>query len=146
MKENEDLTFVARHYRRGMFDAGSGWRRLGIVYPTRWRRFRVAAAVAGVIVVSATATVLYRQYRVESTMDAVTDTPVVPVAAVRVIDFENTPLPDVVARIKEVYGVEIGGVPADASAYHLSLHYEGNVVDLVEAINDILSIELTVEE
>ena len=65
---------------------------------------------------------------------------------VRVVDFENAPLPVVVERIREVYGVEVSGLPQDADDYVLSLHYEGTPVDLVDTINDILGTEMTVEE
>ena len=65
---------------------------------------------------------------------------------VRAIDFDDTPLPVVVARIREVYGVDVAGMPADAAKYRLTLHYEGNVADLVESINEILGTQMTVEE
>lgn len=65
---------------------------------------------------------------------------------VKVIDFENTPLPEVVERIKEVYGVDVSGVPADAAGYRLSLHYQGEADDLISVINDILGTDMKIEE
>ena len=64
---------------------------------------------------------------------------------VKVVDFENAPLPVVVERIREVYGVEVDGLPENADDYVLSLHYEGTPVDLVDTINDLLSTEMTVK-
>ncbi|MDE6100234.1 MAG: DUF4974 domain-containing protein, partial [Paramuribaculum sp.] len=71
---------------------------------------------------------------------------VAPEKQIRTIDFENAPLEEVVARISEVYGVSITDVPAEASDYRLSLHYEGNVVDLVGTINELLAIDLKIVE
>ena len=65
---------------------------------------------------------------------------------VRVIDFEEAPLTDVVEKIREVYGVEVVGLPANPGQYTLSLHYEGSAIDLVETINDILDTDMTVIE
>ena len=59
--------------------------------------------------------------------------------------FENSPLPVVYERNREVYGVEVDGLPENADDYVLSLHYEGTPVDLVDTINDLLSTEMTVK-
>ena len=72
--------------------------------------------------------------------------PVAPTEVVKVIDFENTALPVVISKIKEVYGVEVINVPENAETYYLSLHYEGNAVDLVLTINEILDTEMRVKE
>lgn len=72
--------------------------------------------------------------------------PADPKEVVKVIDFENTPLPVVVDKIEEVYGVEVTGLPENAEEYRLSLHYEGNPVELVETINDILDIKMAIKE
>lgn len=47
-------------------------------------------------------------------------------------------------RIKEVYGVEVSGLPENPEKYVLSLHYEGNVNALLESINEILGTNLKV--
>ena len=65
---------------------------------------------------------------------------------VRAIDFENAPLPKVVERIREVYGVEVTGLPENPEEYVLSLHYEGNVNTLLESINEILDTKLKVKK
>lgn len=69
-----------------------------------------------------------------------------PTQVVRAIDFDNASLTDVIAKINEVYGISVTNLPANADSYRLSLHYEGNVVELVETINDILDTELTIKE
>jgi len=37
-------------------------------------------------------------------------------------------------------------LPENAEEYRLSLHYEGNPVELVETINDILDIKMAIKE
>lgn len=106
----------------------------------------MAAALAGVIALSAAAAIIYQQYNnVEPAKEPETLV-VSPMETVRVVDFENAPLPVVVERIREVYGVEVEGLPENADDYVLSLRYEGTPVDLIDTINDILSTEMTVRE
>ena len=61
------------------------------------------------------------------------------------IDFENATLPAVVAKIKEVYGVEVVNLPESADEYKLSLHYEGTAADLVDTINETLGTDIKVQ-
>ena len=146
--DNKDIDFVARHYSKGRFSAAAGWRRLGIARESVWRRFRIAAAIAGIIVVSATAAVVYRQYHVaaDNLPQTVTPAAVSPLEEVRVIDFDNASLEEVVAKIETVYDVEVSNLPADEERYELSLHYQGTPADLIEVINEILGTEMTVSE
>lgn len=146
--KNKEIQYIARRYKPGRFSVNKGWKRLGIGPSYIWRRYRVAAAVAATIFLSATAVLVYRQYD----MSAGPDIPqqheqtVAPVYVSKVIDFENTPLPTVLERIKEVYGVEVINVPEDAERYTLSLHYEGTALDLVETINDILGTQMAIKK
>lgn len=146
MKDKE-VDFIARHYIRGKFSADSAWRRLGIAPSFRLRRFRVAAAVAVAVILSATAAIIYREYRmddaVRQTAPAITASPL---AEVRVIDFENAPLPDVIREIESVYAVKVEDIPETPESYTLSLHYEGTPADLISVINDILETHMTVTE
>lgn len=148
MKERDEIGFVARHYSKERFHTDEAWKRLGIGGAPWWRRAKVAAAVGATIFLSATAALVYHQYGIESSESGVKDEMerVLPGYAVSVIDFENTPLPQVIERIRKVYGVEIADVPEDAGEYSLSLHYSGNAYDLVEIINDTLGTEMKVEE
>lgn len=112
---------------------------------------RVAATVAVVVVMSAAAAlIIHNNYSVGSEQGTGTVEPTLPAQTpetiVRVIDFEETPLPVVIDKIKEVYGVEITGVPDNAADYTLSLRYEGSAVDLIATINDILDTEMEVKK
>ena len=147
--KNKEVDFIARRYKKGRFSPDAGWNRLGIAPVSKWRRYRVAAAVAATVILSATATILYREYHMEDvpqqTMPVKTQT-ISPLAEVKVIDFENAPLPEVVKKIESVYDVKVDGVPASPEGYVLSLHYEGTPTDLISVINDILGTEMTVTE
>lgn len=148
--EDKNITFIARHYRTGRFNTREGWRRLGIFTGSRLRAWRIAAAATAVVAISATATFIYNTYSYNAGPSPDTQEETIsteqPLLVVRAIDFDDTPLPIVVARIREVYGVEVDSVPADAAKHHLTLHYEGNVADLVENINEILGTQMSIEE
>lgn len=143
----EDISFIAKRYKPGKFSADKGWKRLNILVPFRWTRKRIAAVVAGAFFLSAAA-VMVRQY----THVPDTEIPTIEMSVsnprdiVKVIDFENTPLPDVLSKINEVYGVEVVNLPENPGEYRLSLHYEGNPVDLVATINEILDTQMIVKE
>lgn len=147
MNEENNIRFVAKHYRAGKFNADMGWKRLGIARKFwNWKRISAAAAV-GVVVVSAAAFAVYENYFVDTTpqQEVITNTPA-PAYMVKAIDFENAPLPKVIESIENTYEVRITNIPEDTSNFNLSLHYEGNAFELVETINDILDINLKVEE
>lgn len=147
MNEGKNIEYVAKHYRKGKFNADRGWKRLGIVRQFwNWKRISAAAAV-GVVVVSAAAFAVYENYFAETTpqQKVITNT-ASPAYMVKAIDFESAPLPRVIESIENTYEVRISNVPEDADDFNLSLHYEGNAFELVETINDILDINLTVEE
>ena len=155
MKEDENIKFVVTHYRRGRFAVEPGLRRMGFKQTT-WTPVRIAASVAVVAVLSATAAIMITQgYFFAGNTETVSSEQrgtlpqkkVKPaVVSVNVIDFEATSLPEVVAKIRDVYGVDIINLPEDAESYSLSLHYEGNAVDLVETINETLGTEMKIKE
>ncbi len=140
----KDVTYIARRYRKGRFSADRGWKRLGIGLPVRWRRLRVAAAVASAVVLSAVGAIVYHLYDLQDTPATVQ--PEIHAEEVKVIDFEDAALTTVVAKISEVYGVKVTGVPDNADDYRLSLHYEGNVDALIETINEILGTKMAVKK
>lgn len=143
----EEISYIAKRYRKGKFSADRGWKRLGIAPSFRVRRMRIAAAIASFVVLTATAAVIYRHATVPETNVEIPQTiPTDPKEIVKVIDFENTPLPVVVDKIKEVYGVEVTGLPENADEYRLSLHYEGNPVELVATINYILDTKMAIKK
>lgn len=146
MKEKE-IDFIARKYKKGLFSADKGWKRLNIAPVRNWKQMRIAAAVAGAIVLSATAAVLYHNiYPSETAVVKENKTMVVSKDAIKVIDFENTPLPTVIEKIKEVYGAEVTNIPENAEEYNLSLHYEGTASDLIATINEILNTDMEVKK
>lgn len=147
MEENKDINFIARHYRSGLFGVEPTLRRIKPMVRRWWTPVRIAAASAAIVVLGATAAVIIRHNT------SVNDAPAVehkvepaeaPQLVVKVIDFENTPLPVVVKKIHEVYGVEVTGLPDNADDYLLSLHYEGSATDLVDTINEILDLNMKV--
>lgn len=109
---------------------------------------RIAAAVASVIVLSATAAMVWHNHNLTSEPQTKENVQPIqnPKTIVRVIDFEDTSLPTVISKIKEIYDVDVANVPENAGAYRLSLHYEGNAVDLVSTINEILETQMSVKE
>lgn len=145
--KNKEVDFIARRYKKGRFSPDAGWRRLGIAPISIWRRYRVAAAVAATVILSATAAIVYKEYRMDEVPQQAVPVKITsPLKEVKVIDFENAPLPEVVKKIETVYGVKVEGVPASPEEYVLSLHYEGTPTDLISVINDILETEMTVSE
>lgn len=146
---DKDLKFIARHYRKGMFAVEPALRRIKGGKSSWWTRTRIAAACAIAAILTATAAVFVHNEYVSDNVPTieVAGQPAIPATEiVRVIDFEAAPLTEVVAKIREVYGVEVTGLPADPDQYRLSLHYEGSALDLVETINDILDTDMNVIE
>lgn len=147
MMNDRNLKFVANHYRKGAFNTRSAWRRMALSPRSdrRWLRY-AAAAVAG-IALTATATLLI--HNGSNSVPATSDAPVLEqpamTAGVYAVDFDNVPLPEVVNRIDEIYGVHVIGLPDDADTYRLTLHYEGDVAGLMEVINEILDTQLAIQ-
>lgn len=143
----KSIDFIAQRYRTGHFNTKDGWRRLGISPVSPWKKYRVAAAIAATVVLSATAAFIYQEYRNVDIQQPSVETPVIsPLAEVKVIDFEKTSLNEVVKKIEEVYNVKVENLPDKDQEYQLSLHYEGTPTDLIAVINDILGTQMTVAE
>ena len=145
--ETKDFDFVARFYKKGSFNKETAWSRLGITTASWWIRYRVAAAVAAFLFVSASAAIIYHEYHTTDVRNEVVYTPdTTPLNEIAVIDFENTSLTEVVMKIEAVYNVRVENLPDLPGDYNLSLHFEGNPVDLIDAINEILGTQMTVVE
>lgn len=147
--DNNDIKYIARHYKKGLFAVEPALRRINPAATKWWTRSRIAAACIGAVVLTATAAVfVHNSYfaRPSSDTEAMQPSTLPASEIVRAIDFENAPLPTVVQKIREVYGVEVIDMPADASEYSLSLHYVGSATDLVETINDILDTDMKIQE
>ncbi|MDO4319451.1 MAG: DUF4974 domain-containing protein [Bacteroidales bacterium] len=145
--ENEEIDFISVHYRKGRFAVDQGWKRLGVPSVSLWKRYRVAAAIAAAVVISATAAVVYHEYHTgEVPQQTVRTATQGAMAEVKVIDFENASLSDVVRKIETIYNVKVENLPEEGNDYVLSLHYEGTPADLIDVINDILGTQMTVSE
>ena len=121
--ELQDIQYIARHYRKGCFDVNKAWHRLSPALSASFRRgYRIAAAIGGLVFLSAAAAVVYHHYQLNDSHEETAVETVKPTEVVKVIDFEDTPLLTVVSKIKEVYGVEVVNIPENADYYHLSLH------------------------
>lgn len=145
----KNIDFIARHYRKGRFGVEAGWRRLGVGPVSFLKNYGVAAAIAATMVVSATAAIIYYEYfatDVSRQTNAVEVMDSSPLAEVKVIDFENALLSEVIKEIETVYGVKVENLPDQNMEYELSLHYEGTPADLIAVINDILGTQMTVVE
>lgn len=148
MKHDEEIDFIARHYRRGAFASGSALERIMPGRRSRLRTVRIAAAAA-LLIAAGTAAALLITHASSTDRAAVTvpqDAPETVADDIKVIDFESTPLTVVADKIREVYGVSVRNLPDDAGDITLSLHYEGSAADLVDTINEILSTQMTIEE
>lgn len=148
---DKEFDFVVKRYRSGCFDADTGWKRLGIAKVSIWRRYRAAAAVVAAVVISASAAIIYDRYQTQKDehqpIENITPgTPAMSLTEVKVIDFENASLSEVVAKIESVYNVRIENVPQEEPGQKLSLHYEGTPTDLIDIINGILGTEMSVTE
>ncbi len=149
MEENKEIKYIAKHYRKGLFAVEPALKRIKPIASRWWTRPRIAAACIGATILTATgALFIHNNYFINTTTNTEQNIPSsIPAAEiVRAIDFEDAPLPIVVAKIKEVYGVDVVNLPENADEYSLSLHYEGSAIDLVDTINDILDIEMTIQE
>ena len=147
MKYDENIDFVARHYRKGAFDTAKAWQRTGIAAPRR-HAWRAAAAVALLAAVGATAGIyLY----LNTTTPAATEVAAPQPASIRptkvcVINFKSTPLPRIVGEIERVYKVKIDGLTAADSDKKITIHYQGDLDSMLKAINEIAGTNLSVAE
>lgn len=144
--ENKEIRFIAKHYKKGLFAVEPALRRIRPAASRWWTRSRIAAACIGAVILTASATLfVHHKYFVSPPVEMQPSS--LPAAhIVRAIDFEDAPLPVVVAKIKEVYGIDVVNLPDNAEEYSLSLHYEGSASDLVDTINDILDTEMYIME
>ena len=147
--KQEEITYIAERYCKGRFSVDKAWHRLGIAQVPVWRHLRVAVAIASIVSLSAAALIVYNLHTPSSThveMSVEKHEATSVKTEIRMIDFEDVTLPTVISKIREVYGVEITDIPDNAADYRLSLHYEGNVADLLETINEILDTKMALKE
>ena len=153
---DKEIGFIAKHYKAGLFDTEKTLSKIKKSIRKVWSFQRIAGIVCIIAVLGATAGVIINN---SNKLDQKNETQEVPVeleipgnreepkeTISKIIDFDNAPLSVVINRIQEVYDVEVKNIPEDADEYKLSLHYEGNVYDLIETINDILGTKLEIEK
>ena len=149
----KEIRFIARFYKKGLFEVNASWKKIRPRQNKWWSIPRIAAASSVIIVLSAAAGIWINNTFLKSDNKTEVSVPSQPVplappleSVSRVIDFEDAPLPVVVDQIELVYGVQIKNLPANSEDYHLTLHYEGNVADLIETINEIFCLNLEIEK
>lgn len=147
---SKETDFVARRYSRHAFSEKRAWERMELGKRSVWKLplAKIAAAVAALVVVGATAALLLQRKpepQLPQTTQVEQTSAVAPSRdAVRALDFDDAPLTEVIAEIESTYGVTVGNVPSDAETQRISLHFEGDADELIEMINDILDIQLTI--
>lgn len=145
----ENIDFVARHYRQGAFDVRESLKKIKGGMERR-RIYVRAAAVAAVLLVAAGASALWyklseRAQEPEDIVAAEVTTTAGP-ETVRVIDLQDAPLAEVVDSVESIYGVKVGGTGTDADSVRLTLRYEGTAAEIIELINDDFDLKLYIEE
>lgn len=136
--------FVMSHYREGAFKP----RMIFYRSPLRTRRATAAAVAACVILVASACYFVFSNRSQEPAMtqpsvSAPTPQAESPVFAESLrLEFDNAPLPVVVAEIEAAYGVKIYGLPDDSDSIRLTLSFEGTADELIDAINQITGLTL----
>ncbi len=149
--QNREISFVARRYRSNAFSKKDAWKSMGLGNTTlRWSPIKIAAAVALLTVITATATIIIRQEYFSADSNVTEQNAVIGhetlTPEVKAIDFDNAPLPMVIEKIKSTYGVDVDNMPKNAEEYRLTLHFEGTAADLLATINEILDTDLTLKK
>lgn len=147
-KTEESIRFVTGHYVDDTLLPRQGWQQFRISHHISSFRHNVAAACIGVTVLAASASIYYftaydhNTPREETITLPAKESAVAPEVRIERIEYHDAPLKDVVAEIERVYGVTIGNVPD--KDMRLTISYEGTAQDVVETINDLLNLNLTV--
>ncbi len=144
----EDLQFVAHHFKEGTLLPSNGWRKFKLMHQISSFRRQIAAASIAVVVLAASASIYYLSSQdkpsasEESANIVGIETPMPSETKTAKIEFKNAPLTDVVAEIERVYGVRITNIPDDKIMVTIS--YEGTASDVVETINDLFDTNLKI--
>lgn len=149
-KTEESIRFVTGHYVDDTLLPRQGWQRFRLTHHISSLRRNLAAACIGAAVLAASAASIYYFYSStaaspaeETTITPASETVMVPANISRKIEFHDAPLREVAAEIERVYDVEISNVPRQEMS--ITISYEGTAADVVETINDLLDIHLTVK-
>ena len=150
-KFEQELDFVASHYKHGAFSKTEAWRKLaGSDSLWQWKRKAVAAAVACfVIAASAFVYNIIKTSRPEKDADKIETTatvnPAVSDSAKSArLEFTDAPIQEVINVIEATYGVSVGNVP-DTGDMRLTLSFEGSAEDIIDAINATCDTNLKID-
>ena len=145
---DEDLQNVVRHFKYGTLLPQSGWQRFKLTNKiTTHRRRNIAASIAAAVL-AASASIYYygnsenlkeNQREIEILHE---HTPEISVDKSEKIYFKDASLKEVVNEIERIYGVTITNVPQEDK--RITISYEGTASDVVETINDLMGINLTI--
>lgn len=167
---DSEVELVARHWKQDAFEPEQAMERAGLIESTQgtgiWlhrffspgqpgqRRGWTAAASVCVVLVAAAAG-LYLGLRpsepVVNTVPTVVETvepqPVQQPQRMQVkrIEFENASLADVVVAIEQTYNVKLSNVPA-SSKQRITMSYSGTADDVVETLNELFDLHITIED
>lgn len=150
---DRQLGWVAKNYNASAFDRRRAWVRISIALGQspaglRRRRLRFAAAIAAVVVLTASAA--YIALKPESRPAPVSEPQNIERSVTTEmnrshrLDFSDTPLSQVVTKIETEYGVTVDNVPE--GDYRLTGSFEGDANEIVESINMLLGTEMEVVE
>ena len=148
-KFEESTEFVSRFYEEGAFkprysfDLAAHLKRRRAI---RW----VAASVAGVAFAASAVLIGYHYSAKETAPEPTIITEIAapevtpsPEAIIR-LEFTDASLSEVVKGVEEAYGVKLYNIPKEN--LHLTLSYEGNAEDFVEAVNELLGTDIRIEK
>ncbi len=144
----EDLQFVAYHFKEGALLPSNGWRKFKLIHHLSSIRFKAAAASIAAVVLAASASIYYLSSHTtpstseESINIATIESSLPPDTKTAKIEFKHAPLSEVVAEIERVYGVRIDNMPTDQIMVTIS--YEGTASDVVDTINDLFDTHLKI--
>lgn len=147
-KMEEDLQFVAHHFKEGALLPSEGWRRFRLTHNLSTFRRHIAAASIAAVVLAATASIYYYSSndtpsQAEESVNIISsEAAVASDTKTAKIEFHNAPLTDVIAEIERVYGVRIIDIPEDQILVTIS--YEGTASDVVETINELFDTNLKI--
>ncbi|MDE7380835.1 MAG: hypothetical protein K2N03_01735 [Muribaculaceae bacterium] len=152
-KYKESLGFVVRFYRKNAFRPNAGFIVREIPF---WRRHIVAASIVGITLIAIAAVTTYVILEKSNTVEHEIEVPAIEQdlnsnnaediqvqPEVKLIEFENASLPEIVNSIEKTYNVKVKNVPEVNT--RLTLSYEGTAEDLIETINEMLGIDLSLE-
>lgn len=148
-KFEESADFVSRFYEEGAFKPRYSF---GLAAQLKRRRAIrwVAASIAGVAFAASAVLIGYHYSAKETVPEPVIITEIAkpdatpsPDAIIR-LEFTDAPLTEVVKGVEEAYGVKLYNVPKED--LHLTLSYEGNAEDFVEAVNELLGTDIKIEK